>query len=744
MSDWTEATDPSSGRTYYVNTATNETSWERPAAMGPDPSAGEEKAEDWTEATDPSSGRKYYVNTKTSTTVWERPAILGPEPGAGEEKAEDWTEATDPSSGRKYYVNTKTSTTVWERPAILGPDPAAAAAAAAPAAAAAAATPAAANPAAGTYVKKTVVKEPEKYTGPSHAKGLTPEVKRLWIKVLDVAAAEASKKIREKNAKFSKLRNFVSLAKKGGDIDHAMDAAIAGVQGEPDGALPSVKAPVLPMLEVELPEIEDKAIEEYAEAYFNLNRKGVFNKATTVEKILSWKTDIIKTSLRKMAKDLAQTAVQAHKNITGFMGDRSTGKETGGHAYKLLNNCMHAPEELRDEIYCQLIKQTTNNPSPASDLKGWQLIAICAGAFPPSKDFEPYLLSYCDKHKDDKTLGGYAKYAIGRIVKSSVLGPRREIPTAIEVEAVKNMHPVAIRVYHLDGNYETMPVTSWTTPPDLNKMMAAKLGVHNADAFAVYEMTPDGEERYLEDDERLLDLVGYWQRLYEEEKGAKDKEGGLSKMYRIVYKVHMYFEPDPRDKAGVLEMFRQAAFDVVSSRYPCEMEDCVHLASLQLCYEQGNDPEKVEVKEKIERYMPAKFIEEAGEHTCANQIAVMHKEKWGKLDRNEAVQRYLAFVKEWKIYGSSFFFVEPQMSHDLPDEVFLAVNPKGVLIINPDTKEVLQEHPYSEVPTWGHSGQSFVLHIGNLIRQTKLYFQTEQGKEINDLVRAYVNHLVVT
>ena len=28
------------------------------------------------------------------------------------------------------------------------------------------------------------------------------------------------------------------------------------------------------------------------------------------------------------------------------------------------------------------------------------------------------------------------------------------------------------------------------------------------------------------------------------------------------------------------------------------------------------------------------------------------------------------------------------MNVDLPDEVFLAVNPKGILIINPDTKEV--------------------------------------------------------
>ena len=71
------------------------------------------------------------------------------------------------------------------------------------------------------------------------------------------------------------------------------------------------------------------------------------------------------------------------------------------------------------------------------------------------------------------------------------------------------------------------------------------------------------------------------------------------------------------------------------------------------------------------------------------------------------------------------------------------MNPRGILIINSDTgKEVIHSYPYSEVPTWGHSTTSFVLHIGNLIKQTKMYFATEQGKEINDLIRNYVAHIV--
>ena len=43
--------------------------------------------------------------------------------------------------------------------------------------------------------------------------------------------------------------------------------------------------------------------------------------------------------------------------------------------------------ELRDEIFCQLIRQVTDNPKDEAVVKGWHFLTLCTAAFPPSKNF---------------------------------------------------------------------------------------------------------------------------------------------------------------------------------------------------------------------------------------------------------------------------------------------------------------------------------------------------------------------
>lgn len=54
---------------------------------------------------------------------------------------------------------------------------------------------------------------------------------------------------------------------------------------------------------------------------------------------------------------------------------------------------------MRDEIYLQVMKQTSENPKVESCIKGWKVIQACVSSFPPSISFKDYVWSYLYRHK---------------------------------------------------------------------------------------------------------------------------------------------------------------------------------------------------------------------------------------------------------------------------------------------------------------------------------------------------------
>ena len=83
------------------------------------------------------------------------------------------------------------------------------------------------------------------------------------------------------------------------------------------------------------------------------------------------------------------------------MGDRKAriGMSLNSVALDIITQAV-ANSWLRDELYVQLCRQTTENPKRESLIRGWELMAICLSFVPPSPTFQPALLGYMNRHRD--------------------------------------------------------------------------------------------------------------------------------------------------------------------------------------------------------------------------------------------------------------------------------------------------------------------------------------------------------
>ncbi|KAH8609112.1 WW domain [Trypanosoma vivax] len=162
--DWVEHVDTKTGRKYYVNHRTRQTSWTIPADASVDQSGSMNRSGDyvpinapssshtamnqagikviqfWEKHMDPKTGRPFYVNRQTRETTWAPPPpVTNTKPAQSQplpvqqtatgavpatvvptpQRADllpFWEEHFDPNVGRSFYVNQQTRETTWVRP----------------------------------------------------------------------------------------------------------------------------------------------------------------------------------------------------------------------------------------------------------------------------------------------------------------------------------------------------------------------------------------------------------------------------------------------------------------------------------------------------------------------------------------------------------------------------------------------------------------------------------------------------
>ena len=83
----------------------------------------------------------------------------------------------------------------------------------------------------------------------------------------------------------------------------------------------------------------------------------------------------------------------------------------------------------RDEIYCQICKQLTQNSSKSSHARGWVLLSLCVGCFAPSNRLNKFLRSFIIDGPP-----GYAPYCEERLRRTQLNGTRHQPPSWLELQ----------------------------------------------------------------------------------------------------------------------------------------------------------------------------------------------------------------------------------------------------------------------------------------------------------------------
>ncbi|KAF9230664.1 hypothetical protein BU15DRAFT_83336 [Melanogaster broomeanus] len=225
----------------------------------------------------------------------------------------------------------------------------------------------------------------------------------------------------------------------------------------PTATLASGTFPVLPHDLAS--DIQQFVESDYARQYFSTHRTGfIFRRKVPVAQMMTWQKAPLASPLLTLNRSLRQDAVKIFKVIQHIMGDREREKPAGIHVnnnstsslpfssiglleeerWLLSEGLAHG--ELRDEIYCQLMKQLSGNPNPESVFKGWQMLCVLLIAFPPSKNFETYLRSFMVQRtsQSEGRVDVMAKHCLRRLSVISKKGPRGKPPSMAEIETASD------------------------------------------------------------------------------------------------------------------------------------------------------------------------------------------------------------------------------------------------------------------------------------------------------------------
>uniref|UniRef100_A0A452R4V5 Unconventional myosin-XV n=1 Tax=Ursus americanus TaxID=9643 RepID=A0A452R4V5_URSAM len=449
------------------------------------------------------------------------------------------------------------------------------------------------------------------------------------------------------------------------------------------------------------------------------------------------------SSLNKMATDMFLAVMR-------FMGDAPLkGQSELDVLYTLLKLCGDH-EVMRDECYCQVVKQITDNTStkPDSCQRGWRLLYIVAAYHSCSEVLQPHLVRFLQDVSRTPGLPfqGIAKACEQNLQKTLRFGGRVELPSSMELRAMLAGRSSKRQLFLLPGGLERhLKIKTCTVALDVVEEICAEMALKRPEAlseYVIFVVTNRGQHvcplsrcAYILDVASEMEQVG----------------GGYTLWFRrVLWDQPLKFENElyvTMHYNQVLPDYLKGLFSSVPAGRPSEqqLQQVSKLASLQ---HRAKDHSYLPSVREVQDYIPAQLYRTMAGSAWLSLLG-QHRQQTQALSPHQARAQFLGLISALPMFGSSFFFVQSCSKATVPAPCILAVNQNGLNFLSTETHELMVKFPLKEIqstrtqrPTASSSYPYVEIALGDVAAQHTMQLQLEQGLELCRVVAVHVENLL--
>uniref|UniRef100_A0A3Q3G6M9 Myosin XVB n=1 Tax=Kryptolebias marmoratus TaxID=37003 RepID=A0A3Q3G6M9_KRYMA len=333
-------------------------------------------------------------------------------------------------------------------------------------------------------------------------------------------------------------------------------------------------------------------------------------------------------------------------------------------------------EMLRDEIYCQVVKQSTNNPTRSNCTFGWRLLNLITGFFPCSNILKPYVTQHLQEISQDP-VHPYQELACvcqDNLQRSVTFGGRRNIPSHIEMEAILAGKTSRRFPVQLPGGVDfPVKIRSFSMAVDVVTEVCQEMGIVQLTEIKEFSLLAirlqDGMVRPLHSEEYVFDFL-------------LDDGSIFLSLRRIMWGTPLSF----RNSLFIDFHYQQLMLSSYAGG-SSSVQQTAELAALQHVA-QGliSQPSLQELKE----YLPSQDrlsnkVEEV-KSFCQGQIAAMQS-----LNPQDGKRHFLSNLP---LFGSNCFLAQKVSYRGCPCPCMVSINQEGLLFLNPKTQVIFSHYLY--------------------------------------------------